>query len=259
MKTQTLGFIGAGRITRIFLQAFENKNLAIEKIAVYDPNKETLLKLKELFPGITAESELTTSTIGSDILFLAIHPPVMMETLSKIKSYLKKETIIVSLAPKITIAAMITALDGFNTIARLNPSATSVINQGINPIAFSPDMPRDARETLLGLLRNLGKVPQVKESKIEAYAIISAMGSTYFWFQLQQLKELAQKYGMDETEANETITEMLQGTVSTLFNSGLSPTQVMDLVPVKPLAEFEETIKSYYTSKLDSIFEKIKP
>jgi pyrroline-5-carboxylate reductase len=256
---KSIGFIGGGRVTKIILQAFKNKNLKIEKISVYDPNKETLAKLKDLFPGMNVEVDLTTSTIGSDVLFLAVHPPVMMETLSKIKSSLIKDTIIVSLAPKITIAAMVHALDGFNAIARVNPSATSVINQGINPIAFSPDMPQHAKESLLGLLKNLGKVPLVEESKIEAYAIISAMGSTYFWFQLQQLKELALKYGMEEIEANETITDMLKGTADTLFASGLSSEQVMDLVPVKPLEEYEETIKSYYIGKLNAVFEKLKP
>jgi pyrroline-5-carboxylate reductase len=85
------------------------------------------------------------------------------------------------------------------------------------------------------------------------------MGSTYFWFQMQELKNLAVKFGMDETEANRTIKGMLKGSAETLFNSGLTPAEVMDLVPVKPLAEYEESIISYYDSKLTGIYEKIKP
>jgi pyrroline-5-carboxylate reductase len=69
---------------------------------------------------------------------------------------------------------------------------------------------------------------------------------------------LAISYGMDEKEAEETISEMINGTVSTLFNSNLTPEEVMDLVPVKPIGEYEETIKSFYLAKLNAIYEKIK-
>ncbi|HNW57775.1 MAG TPA: hypothetical protein PKM69_08370, partial [Bacteroidales bacterium] len=95
--------------------------------------------------------------------------------------------------------------------------------------------------------------------KIEAYATISAMGHTYFWYQLQELKELAISYGLSETEANETITAMLWGTTETLFNSGLKYNEVVDLVPVKPMAEHENTIREYYKTCLNAIYQKIKP
>ncbi|HLO57494.1 MAG TPA: NAD(P)-binding domain-containing protein [Bacteroidales bacterium] len=256
---KTIAFIGGGRITKIILQAFANKNLKFERIFVYDPVEETLGKLKNCFTDIEISHESLYPAFTPDVLFLAVHPPVMAETLQKIKPSLKPETILISLAPKVTIAKMTEILGGFSTIARVNPSATSYINDGINPVAFGPGMNEKARKQTLELLGNLGQVPVVSEDKIEAYALISAMGSTYFWFQIQELKRLALKFGMEETEANQTISEMLKGSAATLFNSGLTPAEVMDLVPVKPLAEYEEPIKSYYDSKLSAIYEKIKP
>jgi pyrroline-5-carboxylate reductase len=115
------------------------------------------------------------------------------------------------------------------------------------------------RAELLELLKPLGSTPIVEESKMEAYAVISAMGHTYFFFQLQKLKELAVSFGMDEKEAQTTISGMLSGTTQTLFNSGLPYNEVDGLVPVKPLAEVEETIKGYYDQYLTTIFNKIKP
>jgi pyrroline-5-carboxylate reductase len=99
----------------------------------------------------------------------------------------------------------------------------------------------------------------VEEPKIEAYAMISAMGHTYFWFQVQKLKELAVEFGMDEEEAKDVVSEMLWGTTETLFNSGLSYAEVADLVPVKPLGDVEETIKGYYDQYLKALFGKIRP
>jgi pyrroline-5-carboxylate reductase len=46
MKTGSIGFIGGGRITRIFLQAFRDSGREFGKIAVYDPDPDQLGKLE---------------------------------------------------------------------------------------------------------------------------------------------------------------------------------------------------------------------
>jgi pyrroline-5-carboxylate reductase len=110
-----------------------------------------------------------------------------------------------------------------------------------------------------GLMLPIGTLPEVAESKIEAYAMISAMGHTYFWPQIQKLKELALSFGMDDAEATNVVAEMLHGTSETLFKSGLSYAEVADLIPVKPMAEVESTILGYYDQYLVPLYQKIKP
>ena len=44
-----------------------------------------------------------------------------------------------------------------------------------------------------------------------------------------------------------------------MFNSDLSPEQVMDLIPVKPIGEYQTQITEIYQSKLLTLYEKIKP
>ena len=129
----------------------------------------------------------------------------------------------------------------------------------INPICFPKEIQSDLKNEIIELIKSLGSCPEVDESKIEAYAVISAMGHTYYFFQLQKLKELAIDFGMSEQEAQVTITDMLLGTLETLFNAGLSYKEVSDLVPVKPLGEVEEIIIGYYEKYLKTIFNKIKP
>ena len=85
MKAKSLGFIGGGRITNIFLQAFVNKKAIFESISVFDTNQETLQALKMKFPFIQILSSAQDAA-RKDIVFLALHPPVIMETLEKIKT-----------------------------------------------------------------------------------------------------------------------------------------------------------------------------
>lgn len=259
MKTNSLGFIGGGRVTRIILQAFENSGITFEKVVVTDTNPEALKSLKAKFPKITVTSDNLQEVVKNEVVFIALHPPVLMDTLAKIKDFVSKDTVLVSLAPKLTIDKMASALGGFANISRMNPSASAIVNKGVNPIAFSLDMQVEVKNKLLELMRSLGSTPVVEESKIEAYAVITAMGHTYFFFQIQKLKELAVTFGMNEKEAQTAISEMLWGTTETLFKSGLPYSEVADLVPVKPMSDVEEIIKGYYDQYLTGIFAKIKP
>jgi pyrroline-5-carboxylate reductase len=82
---------------------------------------------------------------------------------------------------------------------------------------------------------------------------------TYFWFQWKELGEIGQKIGLSEKESNDSINDTLISSLKLMFKSGLSPQEVMDLIPVKPIGEHETQISEIYRSKLLALFEKIKP
>jgi len=182
-----------------------------------------------------------------------------MEAINTIKNSIKEGALIISLAPKITIEKLQMILPQISNIARMNPNAGTYVNKGYNPVCFAATANHSLKMEFLNIFEKLGKVPVVPENKIEAYALISAMGHTYFWFQLQQLKELAINFGLSEKEAKETITAMMWGTTETLFNSNLKYEDVINLVPVKPLLDHENTIKEFYKTCLNELFLKIKP
>jgi pyrroline-5-carboxylate reductase len=112
------------------------------------------------------------------------------------------------------------------------PNAPSILGIGYNPIAFSDTLSAAEKTELLGLFQSWGQCPQVAEDKLEAYAILTAMGPTYFWFQWQEMLQLGLSFGLDRPEVETGLAGMINGGVSTLYESGLSPEVVMDLVPV---------------------------
>ena len=257
MKTPTLGFIGGGRITRIILQAFKNKSVRFDSIIVFEPNSETSSELQKHFP----ELEIADSPeipAGQDIVFLAVHPPVMMEALDDIKEVVNENTIVVSLAPKITFEKMATVISKGKLI-RMIPNATSIINKGYNPVMFHSSITSDEKSLIMKLLKTLGKTMEVEESMLEGYAVVSAMLPTYFWFQWKKMEEIALKTGFSEADAKKVIKNTLNRSLKLYYKSGLTPDEVIDLIPVKPIGENEEQIEQILETKLLGLFEKIKP
>jgi len=258
MKDKTAGFIGGGRVARIILGGFKKAGSMPEEIVVSDASPDALEKLKMDFPEIRIAPNNNSEAAGQNLVFLGLHPPVLADALAGIKESLKPESILVSLAPKFSIEKLSELLGGFNRIVRMIPNAPSIIGLGFNPIAYSKGLNDSEKETLNAFFGPLGKCPEVEEGKLEAYAIVTAMGPTYLWFQLEELNKLALSFGMSQDEAGSGISEMVAGTLSTLFESGMSADEVMDLIPVKPLGEEETTILDIYRSKLEPLYNKLK-
>jgi pyrroline-5-carboxylate reductase len=254
---QSIGFIGGGRVTRILLQAFKNKNAQFSKIVVTDPNQNVSANLKKSFPDIQVDNAFVSAS--QDIVFISLHPPVVMDTLELIKGSINSKTIVISLAPKITIAKISSKLNQSKDIVRLIPNATSYINEGYNPVCFPPDFAAKGKQQILGLLSLLGNTFEVPEEKLESYAIMSAMLPTYFWFQWKELSEIGQKIGLTEKESCDSINDTLIASLNLMYKSGLTAGDVMDLIPVKPIGEHESQITEIYETKLIGLFEKIKP
>jgi pyrroline-5-carboxylate reductase len=253
----SIGFIGGGRITKILLQAFSNKNVKFNTVVVTDPNNEVTATLKINFPFISIDNAIVAAS--QDIVFISLHPPVIMDTLELLKNNFRSDAAVISLAPKVSIRKISSKLDRVKNIARLIPNATSYINDGYNPVCFSPEFDKSEKNSVLDLLKNLGHTFEVAEEKLESYAIVSAMLPTYFWFQWNYLEEIGVKTGLTDSESEAAVHQTLIAAINLMYNSELTPQEVIDLIPVKPIGEHESQIAEIYKSKLLGLFEKIKP
>ena len=122
MTSKSVGFIGGGRIVRIFVEGWKRANALPAKIIVSDCNADSLAKLKARFPMVETAQGDSAAGASQDVVFLAVHPPVMAEVAAGIKGSLKPGATVVSLAPKFTFAKLPELLGGF---ARLAPRPCS--------------------------------------------------------------------------------------------------------------------------------------
>jgi pyrroline-5-carboxylate reductase len=258
MSTNAVGWIGSGRIARIMLGGWQRAGRMPAEVAVHDPDEAAVARLREQFPAVTAAGSGHAAS-RSRWLFLGVHPPQIGPALADLHGNLHPETVIVSLAPKVTLAKLSDALGGWGRVARVLPNAASTVGAGYNPVAFGPGLPAGDREGLVTLLAPLGPCPEVPEEQLEAYAVVTAMGPTYAWFQWQALEDLAKRFGIPEDQARPALRCMLAGALAVYFDSGLTPAEVTDLIPVRPLQEHEVAIRAMLEEKLSAIHQKLKP
>ena len=258
MTGKTVGFIGGGRVAHIILGGWKKAGQMPAKVVVSDVSLDVLNRLQARFPGIQIALNDNKTPASQDLVFAGLHPPALPGCLGEIRSSLKPGAILISLAPKLSVVKLAGALGGFDRIARLIPNAASIIGEGFNPIAFAGALSEAERAEISALMSSLGKCPEVDEGKLEAYAILTAMGPTYLWFQLHELQKIAESFGLSQQEAETGAYEMVAGAAKTLFGSGMTAEEVIDLIPVKPLGEEEGNIKAAYHAKLEALYAKLK-
>ncbi|MBP1929976.1 pyrroline-5-carboxylate reductase [Methanolinea mesophila] len=259
MKRLRIVFIGGGRVVRIILGGWDKTGLLSQMdVAVCDTSEETLRTLVAKYPQISPLPPGGSSVARADIVVLAVHPPAVGEVLASLGTHLREDAIVVSLVPKITTRHISGTLGGFSRIARVIPNAPSIIGTGYNPVSFSPGLPDEGRARLRALFAPLGGFPEVPEQDLEAYAVITAMGPTYLWFQLYELEKVAGSFGLAPEKAAEAVEKMAAGAIAAMTSPGLSPEEVMDLVPVRPLAEDEPAITGMYRKRLPGLYQKLK-
>lgn len=251
----TYGFIGSGRVAAFMLEGWRRAGKS-PTVTASDVNAAAADALAARFPFAKSVKADVRAAAGCDVVFLAVHPPVMKDALAAINGAIQQDAVVVSLAPKVQCTAISSAL-GTKHVCRAIPNAPSVVNKGFNPVSFGEGFPQGMKRAVLDIFAPLGASPEVPEKDLEAYAIVSAMGPTYFWFQMYELVRLGESFGLTMDAARNAVASMMEGGVAA-FSSGLSPEAVMDLVPVKPIGEDEGTIKAIYAAKLDGLYKKLK-
>lgn len=246
-----IGIIGAGRITGILLNGWQRRTTSLPRIAVCDIDGAASHRLQQEHPTIhLAKLE---DTVDCELLLLAVHPPVLRELLPRLSSLIHKKTLVCSLSPQVRLPQLRAGLAGHEAVARMNPNAPAIIGAGFNPVAFAEGVTPSQKASLRTLFAPLGQMPTVPDHQLETYAVISAMGPTYFWFQFQTMVTTAESFGLTHAEASTAVSSMLHGAVDTLLASGMTPTQVMDLVPIRPMEDEEGSISELLANKLATI------
>lgn len=259
LNEKSLGFIGAGRITYILLERLNSIGKLPVNICVSDTSQDALDQLMQRLPSVPIKPVTNAKAAEQDIVFIGVPPLVMEDILNDIQMSLRSETIVVSLAPKFTIAKLSHLLNGFHRIIRVIPNAPSIIGLGFNPTVFSNTFSDTERKKFLSLFQIWGKFPEIEEVDLEKYVVLTAVGPTYFWFQWLELCKLLDSFGLSSEATRQGLQEMIIGSAKTLLASDLPPEVVTDLVKIKPLLVIEEELCAIYRQSLTALFEKLTP
>ncbi|GCB71467.1 pyrroline-5-carboxylate reductase 1, mitochondrial-like [Scyliorhinus torazame] len=230
----SVGFIGAGQLAFALARGFTAAGvLAAHKITASSPDQElpTVGGLRKLGVNFTLSNKETVQK--SDVLFLAVKPPIIPFVLDEIAPDIEERHLIVSCAAGVTISSIekkLSAVRAFPKVIRLMTNTPVVVREGATVYATGTHAAVEDGHLLEQLMASVGYCVEVEEDSIDAVTGLSGSGPAYAFTAIDALADGGVKMGLTRRLAVRLGAQALLGAAKMLLESEQHPGQLKDNV-----------------------------
>lgn len=226
--TKKLGFIGCGNMGSAIIKGIVDSGIvAGDQIFVYDVDEAAREAMCGCGVTVTAGNEQVC--LASDIIFLAVKPQYMEQTLSSTNGALENKCVI-SIAAGLC-AARIREMAGVNVrVLRTMPNTPAMVGLGAFALCDDCDLSDEERAVADGLFASLGVVEWVPEHLIDAVCGVSGSGPAYVAMFLEAMADGGVREGLPRATAYRLAAQTILGTAQMYLQNGTHPGVLKDLV-----------------------------
>lgn len=206
-----IGVIGTGNMGSMLISSFINSSaVAPPQLMITNRTISKAERLKRTYPGIQITSSIEDVINFAHIIFLCVKPHEFYPLLSKHKSNISKDQLIVSITSPITCEQLENELSC--NIARAIPSITNQALSGSSLITFGKNCSEDCRKKLLQLMKSISNPVIIDDSITRISSDIASCGPAFIGFIVQCfIKSAASETNISEDKATKLASEMLIG------------------------------------------------
>lgn len=171
-----IGFIGMGNMGTAMIRGLLSHGFSAQDLLFTDADKEK---------GKRMERELKVPFAGSNrecagkvkYLVLAVKPQYYASVLEEIRPEIRKEQIVISIAPGKTVEMVAQKLGGQARVVRAMPNTPALLGEGMTGVCFDEQaFSQEEKEMICRFFTSFGKMERVEERLMDA--VVCASGSS---------------------------------------------------------------------------------
>jgi len=220
-ETVRVGVIGTGNMGGALVRGL-TANFPPDTISIYDIDAEKARILAKDLSTSPAD-DIKNLVDNSHIIVLAVKPDKIVSVLEEIKSHIKPECVIVSIAAGITIAAMQKSAGPGAKIVRTMPNTPAMVGQGMTTICASEAVTADDMAAVQGIFQCVGRVLELPEKLMDAVTAVSGSGPAYAYTFIQAMVDGGVKMGIPRDKALIMAAQTVLGAATMVLESGDDP------------------------------------
>lgn len=229
-KTKKIGFIGLGNMATAMIGGMLQKGAARrEDIIGSDRLAETCERAEGKYGIITYLSN-TEVARQADILFLAVKPQFYPEVIGEIRSAVRPETVIVSIAAGKSLDFVSQQFGGERKIVRCMPNTPALVLAGCSGVCANDRVSREELKEVMELLRSFGIAEEVPERLMDAVVGVSGSSPAYVFLFLEAMGDAAVAAGMPRQQAYTFAAQAVLGSAKLMLETGKHPGELKDMV-----------------------------
>lgn len=216
-----IGFIGMGNMGYALmngcLNCFEK-----EEIVFHDFSTERSKKVSDE-TGVSNLESNEDVIENSKFVVLAIKPQVYEEALNGVESVVSDDTIIISLAPGISVDK-VKDLTGAVKVIRTMPNTPAMVGAGMTGICYDESkFSSDEIEVIDKIFNSIGKYKKVDEDLMDAVVCASGSSPAYVFMFIDALAESCVKLGLSKEDATNFVAQTVYGSAKLLMETKTDP------------------------------------
>jgi len=225
-----IGFIGLGNMGSAILGGIlKQGNVKPDDIIVTDKAQMAVQKAVEMMKVKAAPNNMLVAE-QADILFLAIKPQIYEPVIKEIASCVKKDAVIISIAPGKTIAWLDGLFGGGKKVIRCMPNTPALVGAGCTGVCANNLVSEQEMMQVMALLNSFGKAHMVPENLMDTVVGVSGSSPAYVFMMIEAMADAAVADGMPRPQAYEFAAQAVYGSAKMVLDSKMHPGALKDMV-----------------------------
>lgn len=228
--SKNIGFIGCGNMGSSMLGGLINKNfVSKEQVFVSTKSKESREKLEKKYGVLGLESNIDIAK-KADILILAVKPYMYKEVLKEIKSVLRKDQVIVSIAAGIDLIDLHEMIGEDFKIVKTMPNTPALVGEGMSAICPNKNISKVELEYICKMFEVFGRYEILDEKDFHAFIALCGSSPAYVFMFIEAMADSAVKLGIARNKAYNMAAQSVLGSAKMVLETGEHPGVLKDMV-----------------------------
>jgi pyrroline-5-carboxylate reductase len=225
-----IGFLGAGNMAAALIKGILHAKFSSpSNVLVSDLKLERLAELQQTF-GLQICTDNTDLVARCDVVVLAVKPQVIDRVVDAIGAVLRAETLVISVAAGVPLAALEGRLPPNTRVVRTMPNTPATALAGATAIAGGTHATEQDIAVAKDIFAAVGRVVVLEESLLDAVTGLSGSGPAYIMLIIEALADGGVKVGLHRDTALMLAAQTVYGSAKLLLETGEHPGRLKDMV-----------------------------
>lgn len=225
-----LGFIGTGNMASAIMGGIIKKQIvAADEIIgadLFAPGRE---RAKSQF-GIHVTDSNKEVVEKAEVIVLSVKPQFYADVIREIRDDIRKEQIVVTIAPGKTLAWLSEQFGKDVKIVRTMPNTPAMVGEGMTAACPNEHMTEEETAYVRTLLESFSRVEIVPERLMDTVVAVSGSSPAYVFMLIEAMADASVSGGMPRAQAYQFAAQAVLGSAKMVLETGKHPGELKDMV-----------------------------
>jgi pyrroline-5-carboxylate reductase len=230
LHDKKIAVIGTGNMGSALIEGLIQAGVAQPfNIVAFDVDEERLTTLAAKC-GIRIGHDNASTVQEADIVLLAVKPQILNAVLDEIAPVMTLDSIVISIAAGVKIAAIEERLRRPIPVIRVMPNILATVRSAVSALCPGRNASREHLALAREVMGAVGTTVDVEEKQMDAVTGLSGSGPAYIFVMIDALADGGVKMGLTRDVALKLATQTVLGAAKMVVETGKHPMILKDAV-----------------------------